>query len=223
MKNRKIKAVLFDMDGVLIDAREWHYDALNQALGLFGFSISRDAHLSIFDGLPTQKKLQILSEERNLPEQMHDFINEMKQVFTMRIVQEKCFPIFIHEYALSRLKEAGYKIAVCSNAVRASVEKMMERAHLDSYPDLILSNEDVKRSKPAPDIYEKAIRHFSLQPEECLVVEDNKNGIAAAQAAGSHLLVVQDIMETNLDNIMRRIDEIERNTTARQAGRNSGH
>lgn len=222
MKNTKIKAVLFDMDGVLIDAREWHYDALNQALRLFGFSISRDVHLSIFDGLPTREKLRILSEESNFPEQIHDFINEMKQTFTMRIVQEKCFPIFTHEYALSRLKDAGYKIAVCSNAVRTSVEVMMERAHLDSYTDLILSNEDVERSKPAPDIYEKAIKYFGLQPEECLVVEDNKNGIEAAQAAGSHLLVVQNIMATNIDNIMRRIDEIECDITA-QARENSEH
>ena len=62
-----IKAILFDMDGVLIDAREWHYDALNQALNHFGFHISLESHLSTFDGLPTRKKLEILSKSVNLP------------------------------------------------------------------------------------------------------------------------------------------------------------
>src|SRR2546422_8444783 len=54
-----IKAVLFDMDGVLIDAKEWHYESLNRALDLFGMAIDRDAHLATFDGLPTRRKLEI--------------------------------------------------------------------------------------------------------------------------------------------------------------------
>ena len=205
----KIKAVLFDMDGVLIDAREWHYDALNQALRLFGVSISQEEHLSTFDGLPTREKLRLLSEEQVLPIQIHDFINEMKQVFTMRLVQEKCSPVFVHEYALSRLKESGFKIAVCSNSVRASVEMMLEKSNLYGYTDLVLSNEDVANSKPAPDIYRKAMECLELQPDECLVVEDNKNGIEAAKAAGCHLLVVQGTSETNIANIMQRIGEID--------------
>ena len=63
----KIKAVLFDMDGVLIDAKDWHYEALNKALGLFGIEISRYDHLATFDGLPTKVKLQMLSKKYYLP------------------------------------------------------------------------------------------------------------------------------------------------------------
>ena len=62
----QIKAVLFDMDGVLIDAKEWHYEALNRALALFGMPISRFEHLTTFDGLPTRKKLEMLSLELSL-------------------------------------------------------------------------------------------------------------------------------------------------------------
>ena len=68
-----IKAVVFDMDGVLIDAREWHYVALNRALALFGMEISRADHLTTFDGLPTRRKLEILSTTENLPRELHGF------------------------------------------------------------------------------------------------------------------------------------------------------
>lgn len=62
-----IKAIFFDMDGVLIDAKEWHYEALNRALELFGMPISQVDHLTTFDGLPTRKKLEMLTLGRGLP------------------------------------------------------------------------------------------------------------------------------------------------------------
>ena len=77
----KIKAVLFDMDGVLIDAKEWHYEALNKALNLFGYNIERYEHLTSFDGLPTSVKLEKLTVEKGLPRSLHKFINEMKQKY----------------------------------------------------------------------------------------------------------------------------------------------
>ena len=112
-----IKAIFFDMDGVLIDAKDWHYEALNCALEHFGFTISRESHLSTFDGLPTRKKLQILTKARGLPEQLHEFVNTLKQKYTLQITYKRCKPCFNHQYALSRLKAEGYKIAVCSNSV----------------------------------------------------------------------------------------------------------
>lgn len=204
-----IKAVLFDMDGVLIDAKEWHYEALNRALELFGMPISRFDHLTTFDGLPTRKKLEMLSLDRGLPNQLHEFLNEMKQRYTMEIVHTQCKPRFVHEYALSNLKSRGYKLAVCSNSVRASVETMMQKAELEKYLELMVSNEDVSKGKPDPEMYIKAMSCFQLQPDECLIVEDNENGIKAAQASGGHLLVVRDVAETNLENITERIREIE--------------
>ncbi len=76
----KITAVLFDLDGVLVDATEWHYEALNRALGLFGYSISRHDHLSTYNGLPTRKKLEMLSVETNLPVSSHGLTNRIIQV-----------------------------------------------------------------------------------------------------------------------------------------------
>lgn len=205
----KIKAVLFDMDGVLIDAKDWHYEALNQALALFGLNISRYDHLHTYDGLPTRVKLNILSEKYYLPEELHPFINQVKQKYTAELIELRCRPMFHHEYALSRLKREGYKIAVCSNSIRASIENMMNKSQLMPYLDLIVSNQDVKKAKPDPEMYTTTINKFGLKPEECLVVEDNPNGIAAGKASGAWVLAVDTIYDVNYENIRRMIDQVE--------------
>lgn len=207
--SHKIKAVLFDMDGVLIDAKDWHYEALNKALGLFGVEISRYDHLHTFDGLPTTMKLKMLSKRYYLPEELHPFINQMKQVYTVDMIYQKCHPMFNHEYALSKLHQSGYKIAVCSNSVRNTIELMMERAELAPYLDLILSNEDVLKAKPDPEMYQTAIAKFGLNPNECIVVEDNPNGIQAGKASGASVLEVATVYEVTYENIMRKIRECE--------------
>lgn len=208
-----IKAIIFDMDGVLIDAKEWHYEALNRALSLFGLEISRYDHLTTYDGLPTKRKLEMLSMERELPRELHTFINRMKQSYTMEIVHSRCKPRFAQEYALSTLRSKGYKLAVASNSIRNSVEVMMEKARLNIYLDAMLSTGDVTLPKPNPEIYIKAIAKLNLIPRECLVVEDNKSGIKAAMDSGAHVLVVKHVEDVNLENITGRIREIESGST----------
>ena len=203
-----VKAILFDMDGVLIDAKDWHYEALNKALGLFGIEISRYDHLHTFDGLPTKVKLKMLSEQYYLPEQIHGFVNQMKQQYTAQMIHEKCHPMFHHEYALSKLHNEGYKIAVCSNSIRSTIELMMEKSMLIDYLDLIVSNEDVKKAKPDPEMYQTAISKFNLKPEECIVVEDNPNGIAAGKASGASVLEVATVYDVNYENIKRLIYKV---------------
>jgi len=209
-----IKAIIFDMDGVLIEAKDWHYEALNRALELFGYEISRYQHLTTYDGLPTKKKLEMLSLESALPKELHSFINEMKQEYTMEIVHAKCKPSFVHEFALSSLKAMGYKLAVASNSVANTVDVMMRKAKLGLYLDLMLSNEDVARGKPDPEMYTKAIAHFGLQPHECLIIEDNENGIRAATASGAHVLPVLEVSDVNIDNILQRIRQIDEEAAA---------
>lgn len=208
----KIKAVIFDMDGVLIEAKDWHYDALNKALGLFGMDISRYDHQFTYDGLPTKKKLEMLSAERGLPTELHDFINDMKQQYTMEIVYAQCKPRFIHEYALSRLHNEGYKLAVASNSIRRTVQIMMEQSALIGYLDFYLSNQDVAIGKPDPEIYNCAIRQLGVSPQECLVVEDNEKGIQAARTSGAWVMEVDEAEEVNWQNIMSYIARIEGRT-----------
>jgi HAD superfamily hydrolase (TIGR01509 family) len=207
-----IEAVVFDMDGVLIDARDWHYEALNEALGLFGYTISRTEHLKLFDGLPTAKKLRILSDASGLPRSLHSFINELKQSYTMRMIYERCQPMFAHEYALANLNSAGYRLAVASNSVRATVETMMDRSRLRRYLDVLLSNEDVENAKPDPEIYVLAMQQLKSTPETTLIVEDNEHGIQAARASGAHVLEVRDPSEVTLENLRRAIAEAEATT-----------
>lgn len=206
----KIKAVLFDMDGVLIDAKDWHYEALNKALKLFGYEINRYEHLSSYDGLPTKVKLERLTSEKGLPKYLHSFINEMKQKYTIDITHNYCRPRFNHEYALSKLKSEGYKLAVCSNSIKNTIDIMMGMSALDKYLDLKLSNEDVSQSKPDPEIYIKAMEKLNLSPEECLIIEDNEKGIKAAKSSGANLLAVKTVDDVNYNNIKTRILELER-------------
>jgi beta-phosphoglucomutase len=207
--NKKIRAVIFDMDGVLIDAKEWHYEALNRALGLFEFHINRYEHLVTFDGLPTRDKLAMLTKDRGLPLGLHDVINNLKQKYTMEIVHRECKPMFQHEYALSKLKARGYKLALASNSVRNSVEVMMKKSGLDRFLDAMVSNEDVKKGKPDPEMYLKATELLGLNPAECLVVEDNENGIKAARDAGCHVMVVRDVLDVTDENISRELATLE--------------
>lgn len=197
------------MDGVLIDAKDWHYYALNEALQLFGMEISRYDHLVSYDGLPTKKKLEMLTQERGLPAGLHDFINHMKQEYTFQQAYAKCKPTFCHQYALSKFKADGYRLVVCSNSIRKTVGLLLERAHIANYFDFYISNEDVKQSKPNPEMYKTAINRLGLEPEQCLVLEDNENGIRAATDSGANVLVVKKVEDVNYLNIKNKISEIE--------------
>lgn len=209
MKKGEIKAVIFDMDGVLIEERGWHYDALNKALNLFGHEISSYEHLVTYDGLPTKKKLEMLSIERGLPKSLHDFINNIKQQYTMDMIFSRCKPVFNHQFALSQLKKDGYKIGVASNSAKPTVETMMNKSSLSEYLDFMFSYEDVTNPKPNPEIYNKAIAFLGLKPQECLIVEDNENGIKAAKASGAHVLEVLSVDDVNYTNIITKIQQIE--------------
>jgi len=198
------------MDGVLIDARDWHYEALNKALGLFGMAISRFDHLVTYDGLPTREKLKMLTMEKGFPEGLHGFINELKQQYTVEEVIMKCRPVFHHQYALARLKNEGYRLVVCSNSIRDTITIMLTKAGIIDYFDFYLSNQDVTKGKPDPEMYNTAISRLELKPEDCLIVEDNENGIRAAEASGGHLMKVTGVNDVHYQSVMNRIKEIEK-------------
>lgn len=209
-----IKAIAFDMDGVLIEAKDWHFLALNRALALFGCQISRYDHLTTFDGLPTRRKLQILSADNKIPADLHEFINAMKQRYTMELVATHCKPRFGHEYALSRLHAEGIQLAVCSNSIHDTITTMMARAALDPYLAFVVSNEDVSRAKPDPEMYQQAIARFGVAPHECLVVEDNQNGIRAARASGAHVLEVDTPGDVTYDRIAATMAQCDHKAAA---------
>jgi len=210
MPNTKnpIKAVIFDLDGVLVDAREWHYEALNRALNLFGFNIHRYDHLTTFDGLPTREKLARLQVTEGLPDKLSRVIGLLKQDYTREIIATKCFPVFHIENTVARLRRDGYQLAACTNSIRSSLDLMLSRSNLTDYFELTLSNEDVKNSKPDPEIYEKAMIELGRTAGECLAVEDNQHGVQAAQAAGAYVLQVKNSSDVQYGSICSRILEL---------------
>ena len=152
-----------------------------------------------------------MSEAKGLPIGLHEFLNNLKQAYTIQISHQECKPKFNHQYALSKLKSEGYKLALCSNSIRNTVDLLMKLSSLDNYLDLVISNEDVEFSKPNPSMYLKTMEYFSLRPEECLVLEDNENGIKAAIESGAHLLKIGVPDDVTYESIKSKIAELESN------------
>jgi HAD superfamily hydrolase (TIGR01509 family) len=206
----RITCVLFDLDGVLVDATEWHYLALNRALALFGFDISRYEHLSDYNGLPTRKKLQMLSVEKGLPAALHNTLSRLKQVYTRDEILTKCRPVFEKEYMLSRLRKEGYRMAVCSNSVRDSLQMMVHQSGLDDYFEFLVSNEDVSRPKPDPEIYVTGMVRMGVTPADTLIVEDSPHGLEAARRSGAAVCQVTGFPDVDYFKIRSAIDRAER-------------
>lgn len=199
----KLKAIFFDLDGVLVDAKGIHYDALNLSLPKT-YQINWKEHLSIYDGLKTNQKLEMLHEKKGLPRNQFDEIWKKKQHYTQTSLKN----LQINDELTSlfdRIKEEGLKIAVCSNSIRSTVITVLSKLNLIQKIDLFLSNEDVKNSKPHPEMYWKAMIEFNLQPQEVLIVEDSPHGLKAASDSGAHILRVKDPTEVTRDNIIPRI------------------
>lgn len=207
-------SIIFDLDGVLVDATEWHYVALNRALALFGYEVSRYEHLSAYNGLPTGKKLAMLSIEKGLPPALHQIIGQLKQVYTREEILTKCRPVFATEYMISRLKREGYQLAICSNAVSESVELMARQSGVYDYFDFVLSNEDVAKPKPDPEIYLKAIARLGCVSSDVVIVEDAPHGIEAARLSGAHVCEVTGFRDVDYFRIKRFVDQVERGEAA---------
>ena len=203
----KLKLIIFDLDGVLVEAKNIHYDALNEALGK-KYEISWNEHLSTYDGLKTTQKLEMLTERKDLPIEQHEVIWETKQLITLeKLKQLKPNQTLIE--LMSSLVVDGFKIAVCSNSIRKTCLTVLSKLGIMEFMDLVISNEDVKNSKPHPEMYWKAISMMSCLPEETLIVEDSPYGLLAAARSKSHILIVKNTKETNLDNVQSKIKQIE--------------
>ncbi len=203
-----IKAVLFDMDGVLIDAREWHYEALNEVLRIFGYEITRAMHEDRFDGLSTSKKLEMLTKEVGLPQHIHGMINRIKQDRTLRIAASKCFPNIAHQVLISKLKKQGFKVGVVTNSIRQTTEFMLTYAGIFELLDVVITNQDVDKPKPNPDGYKLAMQKLDVLPSETLIVEDSPYGVAAGQASGAKVVQVNSVSDVSIDLFYGLIPEI---------------
>jgi beta-phosphoglucomutase len=202
------KSIIFDMDGVLVDARDWHYEALNLALEVFGLEISYEEHLEQFNGLSTRQKLEIISKIHSLPVELHQVISNTKQDRTLRIAAEKCFPIAQHLILFDLLRNKGYKIGVYTNSIRQTAEAMLEYAGLLNKIDVLITNQDVVAPKPNPEGYLLACNRLQVLPQDTYVVEDGEYGILAAESAGCKVIRVGSPRDVSISLIATFIPEI---------------
>lgn len=192
-----MKLIIFDLDGVLVDIKSIHFNCLNQAITkVVGplFEISYKEHLSVYDGLKTKQKLELLTKHKNLSPEFYNEIWKIKQTLTLQNISDlrpslKVIKLF------ENLKKEDYKLACCSNSIRQTVETVLERLEIKHYFDVIISNEDVVNSKPHPEIFWKAMSLLGALPEQTIIVEDSPHGLLAANRAACEIVRVKNAKE----------------------------
>ena len=200
-----IKLICFDLDGVLIEAKKIHYDSLNDSLPDI-YKITWEEHLSKYDGLKTNDKLNLLNLEKNLKKTDFKKIWKQKQINTLKQIKK----IQKSENILSVFKKMSneYKIAVCSNSIKRTVLTALSKLEIIEYIDLIISNEDVNVSKPHPEIYWKAMSFFGVMPEETIIYEDSPVGLKSSHDSGAHVNRIKSPKDINLNYIKKSLKNI---------------
>ena len=207
-----IKGLIFDLDGVLVDTKDIHFQALNEALLQVNAKniISFDDHSKNFDGLPTSKKLDILFNRNWIKKKQFVKIKSLKQSLTEKILKKKIRRNIQIINLFKNLKKK-YKIGVATNAVRKTLDICIKNLGIKNYIDYSISNEEVLNSKPHPEIYLKSLIKLNLRPKETLVIEDSYFGRKSAQESGCHLYPVKSINEVNYSKITKFIKNLTLN------------
>ena len=196
-----IKVIIFDLDGVLVDTKLIHFEALNSALKKYNFEeISIDDHVKIFDGLPTIEKLKLLKKNKKIPKKFFLKIQKFKQKITSEILKRK---IKKNNKIIKIMKNLHnkYKIVVATNAVNSTLNICLNKLGIEKYIDYKLSNEDVNEPKPNPEIYLRIFINFGIYPSEALIIEDSHYGREAAISSGARLLPIKRIEDLDLKKI----------------------
>lgn len=208
------KLIIFDLDGVLIDSRDKHYEALNRSISNVDkkYIISWEEHLSLYDGLPTSRKLALLTEKKGLPVDKYQQIWEDKQKSTIDIFSELTPDYELIEY-FRKIQSEDIKIAVASNSIRNTVKIILLKLGILEYVDYFVSNEDVLRNKPFPEMYWKCMTALNAIPKNTVIFEDSHIGRQGAIDSGSTLIPVEnryDVKESKINEAIRLLNKIEK-------------
>lgn len=201
------KIIIFDLDGVLIDSKDIHYNALNKALCDIDakYKISFEDHIKIYNGLPTKEKLKILSEKTNLDKSTFDIINKNKQTYTFDMLNDVSEDIELIDL-FKLIKNNNIKICVASNSIRKTVELILTKLNIIDLVDYIVSNEDVKNPKPFPEMYWKCMSEFNAIPKDVVIFEDSIIGKIAVLDSGASLVEIKDRKDLTLEKINNAIN-----------------
>jgi beta-phosphoglucomutase-like phosphatase (HAD superfamily) len=187
-----MKLIVFDLDGVLLDFCEVHYETLNQAIcEVVGqsFSISREEHETTYNGRSTRAKLSILGERKGLAPLLFEKIFARKQELTATAVSRVSKSAVLCSM-LIRLRDEGYQTACATNCIRATLDSALDSLGIRDLFTFTVSNEDVRLPKPDPEIYQLCHRKAGVTANETLIFEDSPVGLASARSSGSRVVCV---------------------------------
>jgi HAD superfamily hydrolase (TIGR01509 family) len=200
-------AVIFDLDGVLVDSKEIHYDALNLALRSVNekYHINRQEQAEIFEGMTTRSKLDILTYTKGLPKDLHEYIWNLKQQYSAAMFEdlprdEELVSLFKH------ISDQGIAIGVASNSIRETLTNCLKALGVWQHVKISLSNEDVKTPKPNPEIYNLCMLMLGSVPSSTLVFEDSVIGRQAAEQSGAFLVEVERRTDLTIPFVQRMIE-----------------
>jgi HAD superfamily hydrolase (TIGR01509 family) len=202
--------IVFDLDGVLVDSKTIHFDALNDALRALSpdYIITKEEQENIYEGLPTKAKLSLLNKYKDLPEESFDSVWRLKQDITSTM-----FSNIPEDKELIRLltiiKDNKINIAVASNSIRNTVFDCLEGLGIVHLIDHVVSNEDVKHPKPHPEMYWKAMSYFGVIADETVIFEDSLIGKLAARDSKATLIEIKNRADLTEDKINKAISLLQ--------------
>jgi HAD superfamily hydrolase (TIGR01509 family) len=205
---RRFEAVIFDMDGVLIDSEPLHFAVLHDLLAAEGHAYTR-ADNEEFIGTTTEALFVTLIPRLALPGSIAEY-EARYHAAVLRVLGQP------HDAAegvttlVHRLRELGVRIGVASSSHRAWIGATLRSIGLSGMFDAIVSGDDVEHGKPDPSIYLLAAKHLGVDPERCLAIEDSPNGVASARRAGMAVLGVRTPYTAHLplDGATRVVDSL---------------
>jgi len=185
------KLIIFDLDGVLVAACDWHRLALNAALKeVCNYEISLEDHDMLFNGIPTKVKLNMLTNRKIIPIRAHPDIFDLKQKFTVDIIKQKAKRRAEKVEMIKFLKNRGHHVACFTNSIKKTALLMLDKTGILDLLDEVITNEDVQKPKPDPEGYNFLINKFDISTKNVLIVEDSPKGIQAAKASGCQVIEV---------------------------------
>ena len=204
-----IKLVLFDLDGILVNACGWHKQALDQALQeTCHYTISEADHFTTFNGLPTKKKLELLMKLGIVLEEQIPKIFHLKQEFTKNTIKEQG-QIDLEKIEMHKaLINLNIPRVCVTNSITETARLMLEVTGQWPYLTDLISNEMVRTPKPHGEGYIRAMIKYQAYPEETLICEDSPVGLRAAYASGAHVLECKDETEVTKERVLRAIQEL---------------
>jgi HAD superfamily hydrolase (TIGR01509 family) len=182
------RAVIFDMDGVLLDSEPIGYEAMREVMHRHGAPYDL-AQNDEFVGRTSTESFRILRARHGMTPEAEELARQFRET-KIRIVRERAVPMVGVPEVLVRARAAGYRLALASSAETAVIDATVEALGLAALFEVRVSGWQVGRGKPAPDVFLETARRLVLPPGECLVVEDSRNGLLAAKAAGMRCVVV---------------------------------